>query len=83
MFASAERSIQDAQRLRIAALLLVPEADRIVDPDGACRFAEQASSALVTLRRYPDLHHEPFHERDEDKACVYADLSGWLEQIAH
>jgi alpha-beta hydrolase superfamily lysophospholipase/predicted GNAT family N-acyltransferase len=83
MFASAERSIQDAQRLRIAALLLVPEADQIVDPDGACRFAEQASSALVTLRRYPDLHHEPFNERDEDKACVYADLSGWLEQIAH
>jgi alpha-beta hydrolase superfamily lysophospholipase/predicted GNAT family N-acyltransferase len=82
MFASAERSIQEAPRLRVATLLLVPEADRIVDPAGACRFAEQASSALVTIHRYPGMRHEPLNERHEDRACVYADLSGWLEQIA-
>ncbi|MEK9720135.1 MAG: alpha/beta hydrolase, partial [Quisquiliibacterium sp.] len=81
MFSSARRTLELAPQLRVPTLVLLPEADRIVDPQGALQFAERAPRSLVMLCRYPGLLHEPFNERLQDRAWVYADLSAWLEQL--
>jgi alpha-beta hydrolase superfamily lysophospholipase len=67
-----------AAQLDVPALLLIPARDRIVDPDGARRYAAGAPSALLRTLEYPDMRHEPFHELPDARAAVFEDLERWL-----
>jgi alpha-beta hydrolase superfamily lysophospholipase len=61
----------------VPTLLLYAGDDRVVDPSGSDAFAAGAPSSLVTARRFPDLWHEIFNERNA--APVFAALRQWLD----
>ncbi len=86
-------ALAGAPQLDVPTLLLVPAADRIVNPQGARRYAASASralgppgapgapGALLSVHDYPEMRHEPFHELPEARAAVYEDLERWLAAL--
>lgn len=84
LFAEARAAMRAAfderDRIETPVLVLIGEADRIVDPDRVKAFAgalEAEDGAEVTFRAYPGLRHELFNE--PDRARPLADLVEWLE----
>ncbi|MCL4745184.1 MAG: GNAT family N-acetyltransferase [Burkholderiaceae bacterium] len=76
-----QNALAGAPRLDVATLLLVPAADRIVNPQGARRYAADAPAALLRLHDYAGMRHEPFHELPDARAAVYEDLERWLAAL--
>ncbi|MBN2476545.1 MAG: lysophospholipase [Pirellulales bacterium] len=70
-----------AGAIRAPLLILQGTADRVVDPAGADRLEALAGSRDKTLLRYEGLYHDLLHE--PEKAQVFADLIGWLDQRRH
>ncbi|MGI8802320.1 MAG: lysophospholipase [Solirubrobacteraceae bacterium] len=66
--------------LRLPLLILQGGADQIVPPSGARMIADRAGSEDLTLRVYPDLRHEIFHEAEPERSAVIADLANWLDR---
>lgn len=65
---------EERERIRVPALVLVPEADRVVDPAATLEFCR---GTPLEVRRYPGLFHEPLHE--VRRAEVLNEVAGWLE----
>jgi len=57
-------------------LALHGSADRLTHPDGSRAFVELVPARSKTLRTYPGLYHDLFHE--PERATVLDDLAGWL-----
>lgn len=66
-----------AAELRLPVLILHGTADRLISIAAARPVYERIGSADKTLRLYPGLFHEIFHEPERD--AVFADLEAWLD----
>jgi alpha-beta hydrolase superfamily lysophospholipase len=73
---------EHAQQLRVPLLLLIADADVVVDPKGSIDFSAQLSAHSmqmnVTTRHYPGFYHEIFNELDA--VIAFDDVRNWLEQ---
>lgn len=74
---ASRQALERASEVAIPFLLIVSEADRLVDSGGAEEFWRRAGSR-GSLRRYPGRYHEPF--TDLGATEVFADLAAWLER---
>jgi alpha-beta hydrolase superfamily lysophospholipase len=68
-----------ASEIQVPTLMILGEADTVVDVGAARAFFDRLGSADKTLCSYPDRLHEPLNDLGRDE--VYADLISWL--IAH
>lgn len=64
-----------AGEIRTPFLIIVGDADRLIDPEGSLELDRRATSAPHELRRYPGRYHEPFNDLDADE--VFDDLARW------
>jgi len=71
-----------APALDTKTLLLVPEADPVVDPAGSQQFFKSAPADLVTLKVYADAYHELFNETPDIRERALSDLIEWLDMRA-
>ena len=67
-----------AASLTLPVLLLHGTDDKVTDPVGSRLVYDRATSADKTLRLYPGLYHDLFHEPEHRQ--VTADVVGWLAQ---
>ena len=67
-----------AGELRRPLLMLLGEADRLVDPSGGKDFFAAAGVADKTLKTYPGLFHEVFNEPEQ--GTVLGDVVDWIGQ---
>lgn len=58
--------------------MLIPLADRLVDPDPQIRFFEKLEARDKRILTYPDFFHEPFNELG--KAQPLEDLRTWIQK---
>lgn len=70
---------EEAKTLTLPILVLQGSDDQVVDPTGANLLYESVSSTDKTLKIYPDLYHEVFHEPERES--VLADVEEWLERV--
>lgn len=63
-------------RIVTPVLALHGTADRLTNPAGTQALVDGAASTDKTLRLYPGLYHDLFHEPEQ--ATVLADLNAWL-----
>ena len=68
---------RNAGQIRLPLLIVQGAADRLVDPAGAKRLHEAATSTDKRLIVYEGLYHEVFNEPEHDR--VLADVETWLE----
>ena len=74
--AACDEAYRPANEIRTPFLLILGEADRLVDPAGGHRLADLVgASAQVTVKQYPERYHEPFN--DLDAGQVFDDLAEW------
>jgi alpha-beta hydrolase superfamily lysophospholipase len=73
------RVMEQARRLQVPALVLVPAADRVADSKGGLEFTGAAPHELVRMLSYKDAYHEIFNDPARDVAI--RDLVGWLDAI--
>lgn len=66
-----------AHALTLPMLLLHGTGDGMTDPVGSQMVYEEARSADKTMRLYPGLYHDLFHEPEH--AAVTADVLAWLD----
>ena len=59
----------------LPVLVLVPGADRVVQPEATLRLTSGLAGD-VTVRHYPDARHEAFNDIGRD--AVLADIRGWI-----
>ena len=76
--ASRAAAARRARELKHPTLLLHGGADPIADATGSARWARATPDAIVTLRLYPGLYHEPLAETD--RAQIISSLIDWLEE---
>ncbi len=70
--------VQDyAEELAVPCLLLVAEADHLVNPEGSRLFVDHANNQLLHFRFYPEFYHEILNELDAQ--LVFEDIRIWLE----
>jgi alpha-beta hydrolase superfamily lysophospholipase len=79
MIEAGRTAIRDAPSCKVPTLLLVAGSDELVQPEGAVEFYQRLPGGVGTLRVYPELYHEVFNERPDDRAVVLDDLAEWLE----
>jgi alpha-beta hydrolase superfamily lysophospholipase len=65
-----------SDRIRTPLLVMVPEADRIVDAQRTLALVRSLPSGDVTLRTYPGHYHELLNEPDH--AATLRELRDWL-----
>ena len=70
---------KEARTLTLPILVLQGSDDQVVDPTGANLLYESVSSTDKTLKVYPGLYHEVFHEPERES--VLADVEVWLERV--
>lgn len=79
IFRDGAACIADAARLSIPTLLLVADADALVDPAGSRAFARAAAaSGQLTTRYFSTLYHELFNEAEPGRSQVMMQLADWL-----
>lgn len=77
-FVHAEHdALARAAELRRPFLVLIGEADRLVDPASGRELFAAAGASDKTLKSYPGLYHELFNEPEQ--AQVLGDVGAWLE----
>lgn len=79
MIESGRRSIDACAGLNVDTLLLLPGADKVVNPLGFRAFERNAPAARLSIRRYADSYHEVFNEAPVLRERAMADLTDWLE----
>jgi alpha-beta hydrolase superfamily lysophospholipase len=77
MQASRAAAARRARDLKQPTLLLHGGADPIADASGSARWARSTPDAIVTLRLYPGLYHEPLAETD--RVQIISSMIDWLE----
>ncbi len=70
-----------AAALSVPTLLVSAGADRIVDPDGARRFAARAPAEMLAAHEFEGAYHELFNEAPPWRAAALAALQAWLERL--
>ncbi|MEM9557675.1 MAG: lysophospholipase [Acidobacteriota bacterium] len=82
-FLDAQRDArQRAEALAVPTLLLVPTADRLVDPETSRRVAAAVTSSgagPLTLRELDGWYHEPHHE--PERAELLDEIARWLDDV--
>lgn len=79
IFRDGAACIADAERLAVPTLLLVADADELVDPAGSRAFAKAAArSGQLTTRYFSTLYHELFNEAEPGRSQVLMQLADWL-----
>lgn len=79
IFRAGAACIADAASLAVPSLLLVADADGLVDPSGSREFARQAAtSGQLTTRFFSTLYHELFNEAEPGRTQVLLQLGDWL-----
>jgi alpha-beta hydrolase superfamily lysophospholipase len=66
-------------RITVPVLLLHGEADRLVPVEATRELAGALGSRSLTVRTYPGLYHEVFHDPERDR--VLADVTAWLDPL--
>ncbi|MDQ6920536.1 MAG: lysophospholipase [Candidatus Dormibacteraeota bacterium] len=74
--AARVEALERASEIAVPFLLIVSDADRLIDPEGALEFNRRADSGQ-TLRVYRGRYHEPFNDLGREE--VFADLTAWLD----
>jgi len=69
-------ALAQAGAITVPTLILIGEADPIIDPEMGRLFFEKLGSADKTLRTYPGMRHEPLNELGRE--VVVADIEKWL-----
>ena len=84
IFRDGAACIADAARLAVPTLLLVADADELVDPAGSRAFAKAAAaSGQLTTRYFSTLYHELFNEAEPGRSQVLMQLADWLGRQLH
>lgn len=79
IFRDGAACIADAALLSVPTLLLVADADELVDPAGSRAFAKAAArSGQLTTRYFSTLYHELFNEAEPGRSQVLMQLADWL-----
>lgn len=65
-----------AAEITTPVLMILGDADPVIDPRASRKFFDRLGSPDKTLRVYPEMLHEPFNELDSD--LVLDDLAAWL-----
>jgi alpha-beta hydrolase superfamily lysophospholipase len=69
-------ALSRAGEIKLPTLMLISEADPIIDPASGRMFFEKLGTADKTLRSYPGMRHEPLNELGRE--AVVADIERWL-----
>lgn len=80
MLDAMARFKKEAKIITLPILVLQGSDDQVVDPAGADLLYELVSSEDKTLKTYPGLYHEVFHEPERE--MVLADVGKWLERVS-
>lgn len=72
-----QRVLAQAPHWEVPTLLLYAGQDRMVDPAGSDALAARAPGQVLSARRFDDLYHEIFNERDAEP--VFQVLQAWLQ----
>jgi alpha-beta hydrolase superfamily lysophospholipase len=79
IFTAGAACLADAVKLATPTLLLVADADELVDPAGSRSFARRASpTGMLTTRYFSTLYHELFNESEPGRSQVLMQLGDWL-----
>lgn len=80
LLSRGQSALDGADRLRVPMLVLHGDDDPLANPAGSQAFVARNPSH-ASLRRYPGLLHEVFHESGRER--VFQDLLDWLNQLGH
>lgn len=69
-------ALDHARRIDVPSLVMYGEDDGLIDRS-ACENLAIRGGDHVTLRQWPDLRHDLFHDHDSDKVCQA--VCAWLE----
>lgn len=72
----AETVLSNPDRIKIPILMVLGEADPVIDPETSRAWLEQCTSSDKTLKVYPDRMHEPLADLGRDE--VLRDITGWI-----
>ncbi len=78
MVEGGARILRSAETIRLPLLLLLGEADPVVDAAATKAFFYRVASPDKTLRLYPEMYHEPLNDIGRERVVV--DLIDWLSQ---
>ncbi len=78
--AAADGVLARSGELRTPFLLLVSEADRLIDPAGSRELADRAVNTPHEMKVYPGRYHEPFNDLDANE--VFDDIAAWAARDA-
>ncbi len=76
MAGSGAKLVGDAQGVRLPLLMILGEADPVIDPTVSIQVFERFTSPDKTLKVYPEMRHEPLNELGREQ--VLADLEAWI-----
>ena len=74
---SMRTTLAAAPSINLPLLVMHGDADVLTSPAGSQALYDMAGSADKTLKLYPGLYHEIFHEPERDE--VLGEMSAWLE----
>ncbi|CAN5854738.1 alpha/beta hydrolase [soil metagenome] len=77
MIEAGEDVLARAGEIEVPTLLLLGEADPIIDPDAGRLLFDRLGTADKTLCSYPGMRHEPFNE--VGRRQVLRDVQDWLD----
>ena len=81
IFRAGPTCIADAAKLSVPTLLLVADADELVDPSGSRAFARAAApTGQLTARYFSTLYHELFNEAEPGRSQVLMQLADWMSK---
>ncbi len=80
LLTAMERIGDRMERMFVPLLVLHGSADQLTNPHGSQELARRARSSDKSLKLYPGLAHDLWHEPEKEQ--VIADLLGWLDQRA-
>jgi alpha-beta hydrolase superfamily lysophospholipase len=79
IFTAGASSIADAKHLAVPTLLLVAEADELVNPSGSRDFSRRAAmTQKLTTRFFSMLYLELFNEAEPGRSQVLMQMADWL-----
>ena len=74
---SAQRVIENAEKIRKPLLMILGGADPVINPNTSRNVFDLLGSPDKTLLLFPAMVHEPFNDIGREK--VFADLASWLD----
>jgi alpha-beta hydrolase superfamily lysophospholipase len=78
--AARSQVLSRAAEIKTPFLVIVGDADPLIDPEGSLELDRRASGAPHLLRRYAGRYHEPFNDLDANE--VFDDLASWAAKSA-